>query len=339
MPDTIRTTYARLFEVRLLHHYWLDDAKTVFDSASTEPAMERRLTSYDVRRILTVQPTAATAETVAGLRGVFRMSELGFFVAVPETATVPRDAEFVFDVAAIAPRYDDYTALSLPPRPIVHVADPVDEHLVHRYRENVPELSNVGAATTGVGPAKRLYLSTPYPGGVTKSDPVESLVYADKQVRQLLDKEGLLHALGGRDALPVYVHQGDVRPIVAPPGAVGVPLRGVELTADTPDGLVAVIRLRPRPAGDNDSDFDFTTADGGVPAERPVFEVHLRNRWTYWRYRAADGSVTTPDAGPFPLTHLGNPHTGRKPPPGSLVVEPGPGSPPPITRLVSEIRS
>lgn len=338
MPDTIRTTYARLIEVRLLHHYWLDDAKKVFDSASTEPAMQRRLLTYDVRRVLSVQPTATTADAVAGLHGVFRTTGLGFLVAVPTTAIVPRDAEFTFYVAVVSPAYDDYTALSLRPRAIVQVADPVDKHLVHRYRENVPELSNLGAAATGAGTAKRLYLSRPYPGGVTKSDPVESLVYADGQVWQLLNKEGLLNPLGKTGTLPVYVHQGDVRPIVAPPGAVGVPLRGVELTTDAPDGLVAVIRLRPRPAGDTDSDFDLTTADGGVPAQRPVFEVHVRNRWTYWRYRAADGSAA-PDAGPFPLTNLGNPHTDRKPPPGSLVVEPGPGSPPPITRLVSEIRS
>lgn len=336
MAETIRTTYARLFEVRLLHHYWLDDGTTVFDSSSTAPDDLRRLLRYDVRRVFHVQPSHATEDVVAGLRGVVKTTGLGFFVAVPANATVPLDTEFTFYVAAVSGGYDDYTALSLRPRPFVDVPDPVDEHLVHRYAKDVPELSNLDAAATGTGAGKRLYLSVPYRGGVTKSDPVESLANASGTVRQLLNPQSGLVRLGEADELPVYVHQGDVRPITAPPKAIGVPARGVELASDAPHGLVAVVRLHPR-RGEDDSDFDLTTADGGVRPEPPVFEVHFRNRWTYWCYLNPDGS-TASEVGPFPLTEVGNPHTARKPPVDALVVE-RTGDPPTITRLVSEIRT
>lgn len=336
MPETIRTTYARLFEVRLLHHYWLDNGSVVFDSASAAPSDLRRLLSYDIRRLLSVQPSAATADVVAGLRGVMRMTGLGFFVAVPSTATVPLDTDLTFYVAATSPGYDEYTALTLRPRRIVEVVDPTDAHHVHRYCTNVPELSNLSGASTAMSGTKRLYLSRPYHRSTAPSDGTESLISSSKRVWQFLQDRGGLHPLGTATALPVYLHQGDVRPIIAPPASTGAPSRGVELGPDAPADLVAVLKLRPRPA--SDPDFDFTSEDGGVRTTPPVFEVHFRNRWTFWRYLASDGSMAS-EAGPFPLTHIGNPHTARKPPPEALLVEHDAGSPGTITRLVSEIRN
>ena len=45
--ETVRIGYTRLFEVRLLHHYWLDDGATVFDAIAdeavkTKPAADLR---------------------------------------------------------------------------------------------------------------------------------------------------------------------------------------------------------------------------------------------------------------------------------------------------------
>lgn len=56
--EIVRIGYTRLFEVRLLHHYWLDDGATVFDAIADEAVKSQRLLTYDVRRVLAVEPSA-----------------------------------------------------------------------------------------------------------------------------------------------------------------------------------------------------------------------------------------------------------------------------------------
>ena len=34
--EVVRIGYTRLFEVRLLHHFWLDDGATVFDAIADQ---------------------------------------------------------------------------------------------------------------------------------------------------------------------------------------------------------------------------------------------------------------------------------------------------------------
>jgi hypothetical protein len=335
--DVLRVGYTRLFEVRVLHHYWLDEAATPFDAIADDATRSRRLQGYDVRRLLSVRPSAATAATIAGLRGVFRPTTLGFLVAVPDDAVVPLDTTFEMFVTVVAPDYAGYTSLSLRPQPIVDVPDPTDDGFVHRFKANVPVLSNLTGATRGAGPATRLFLSQEYVSGVAAADGIEALVVANNTLRQLTgDPPGSpVHVLGPRTGHPVYVHQGDIPPVTPPAGAVGAPTRGIELTPDTPPGVAAVIRLTPRRT--DRAVFSFANADGTPRTPTRVFEVHLRNRWTTWRYRdRASGSVTATEAQPLPLTHHGNAGTKRKPSPTSITVERG-GSPPRITRLVSDI--
>ena len=59
MAEYIKTSYQRLFELRIIHHYWLDDGPVVFDLLS-ENKKNNRLLTYDVRSSLTISPTAAT---------------------------------------------------------------------------------------------------------------------------------------------------------------------------------------------------------------------------------------------------------------------------------------
>jgi hypothetical protein len=69
-----------------------------------------------------------------------------------------------------------------------------------------------------------------------------------------------------------------------------------------------------------------------------VFEVHLRNRWTTWQYRdQGDGSITSTETDPLPLTHFGNAGTKQKPSTAAVGVERDSGDPLKITRLVSDI--
>ena len=182
--ETVRIGYTRLFEVRLLHHYWLDDGATVFDAIADE-AKTKRLLTYDVRRLVTVEPSAATVAAIKGLRGVFRMTGLGFLVAVPDDTVVLLDTTFEFFVTRTAPDYANYTALSLRPQPIVDVTDPADTDVVHRYKANVPVLTNLTGASQGTGTDKRLFLSQPYVNGADAGDGVEALVTSGTNLRQL----------------------------------------------------------------------------------------------------------------------------------------------------------
>jgi hypothetical protein len=336
--ETVRTGYRRLFDVRLLHHYWLDDAATVFDAIADEAVKTQRLLTYDVRRLLAVEPSTATAGAIRGLRGVFRMTGLGFLVAVPDDTIVPLDTTFEFFVTVVAPDYANYTSLSLRPQPIVDVTDPADTDVIHRYKANVPVLSNGTGASQGTTADKRLFLSRPYVNGADAGDGVEALVTLGANLRQLTGDppSAPFHVLGPRANFPVYVHQGDVPPITPPAGSTGAPAQGIELATDTPPTVAAVIRLAPRRADDNA--FSFANANGTLRTPTRVFEVHLRNRWTTWQYRdQGDGSITSTETDPLPLTHFGNAGTKQKPSTAAVGVERDSGDPLKITRLVSDI--
>jgi hypothetical protein len=336
--EVVRIGYTRLFEVRLLHHYWLDDGATVFDTIANQAIKTQRLLTYDTRRLLTVEPSSATATTIAGLRGVFRMTGLGFLVAVPDDAVLRVDASFEFYVTRTAPDFANYTALSLRPQPIVHVADPADTEVIHRYKANVPVLSNLTGASQGAGLNKHLFLSRPYVNGANAGDGVEALVTSGTDLRQLTGDppSAPFQVLGPKSGHPVYVHQGDVPPITPPPGSTGAPPLGIELAADAPPAVAAVIRLTPRRADDNA--FSFANSNGAPRTPTRVFEVHLRNRWTTWRYRdQGDGSITATEADPLPLTYFGNAGTKQRPSTASVDVERDSGNPLKITRLVSDI--
>lgn len=353
MVEFLRIGYTRLFEVRVLHHYWLDQGRTVFDQIADQATKTERLLSYDVRRLLSFRPSAATAATITGLRGVFRTTGLGFLVAVPDDAKVPVDATFELFVIVSAPDYVSYTAQplarpgitlatvpALSPQPIVSVLDPVPDPLtgtrrVLRYKANVPVLSNLTGVARVAGGTTRLYLSRDYPAR-SVDDAVEALVEVNNKVQQRMGDppDAPLTEIGPTSNLPVFLHQGDVPATTPPAGSVGAPAFGIELADDTPPDVTAVIRLTPRrPTG---SPSNFADPDG-TPRAR-VFEVHLQNRWTTWRYFSKrDGSPTSPEPGPLPLTHFGNAGTKQKPSRAATGFELDTQDPPRITRLVSDI--
>ena len=218
------------------------------------------------------------------------MTGLGFLVAVPDDAVVPLDAAFEFFVTVTAPDFANYTALSLRPQPIVDVTDPADTEVIHRYKANVPVLSNLTGASQGTGADKRLFLSQPYVNGANAGDGVEALVTSGANLRQLTGDPPAapFQVLGPKSGHPVYVHQGDIAPITPPPGSTGAPPGGIELAIDTPRAVAAVIRLAPRRADD----------DG----------VQLRQRQRHAAH--AHPGVRGPPA--EPLDHLAVPQQGRR---------------------------
>ncbi|MHA6622507.1 hypothetical protein [Pseudonocardia sp. DLS-67] len=334
MVESVRTRYAGLFEVRVLHHYWLDDGEVAFDAIPDQAVRARRLRDYDVRRFLAVEPGPATAAAIAGLRGVFRTSGLGFLVAVPDDAVVAPDARFEFFLTVTAPDFSVYTAQTLRPHPVVEVTDPATR-AVHRYKADVPVLTNL----TGAARGSRLFLSREYPG---TAKAVEDIVLSDDELRQATgDATGdpptpPFRVLGPKDDHPVYVHQADAPPIVPPAGATGAPARGVALTPGAPPTVAAVVRLAAR-RGDA---FGLVRADGTPRTPAPVFEIHFQNRWTTWRYRKrSDGSVTSTEAAPRPLTHFVGAGTKRRPSTAAITVEFDGTEPAKVARLVSEIHT
>jgi hypothetical protein len=334
MTERIINGYKRLFEVRLLHHYWLDEGATVFDLIPEQAKKDTRLLQYDVRSFLAVTPTVATVKVLNGLGGVYKKTALGCLVAVPDNVVVPQDAMFELLVTIRNADFFNYTALTLRPQKIYAFYYPPEDQ-TYRYKENVPVLSNLTGASREAGGNKALFLSKEIPG-LTANDQVEALVLSGNALVQLTgDQPGAgiqqLHALA--TALPIFVHQGDAPTIVPPSGLVGVPARGVMLSNDITDDVFALLRLSAVRA--DDGDFSCIDDSGHAKTAHPVFQVRFKNRSTIWQYLNKSTEVvndTEPD--PLPLTYFGNAGTKQKPS-TSLVKAVQSGTK--ITQLVSEI--
>ena len=146
MGEHISRNYQRLFEIRLLHHYWLDEGQTVFDLITKQGKREARLLHYDVRTLLALRPTATTEQVLKGLGGLYKSTALGCIVALPRTETISSDALFEFVVTIRSREFFDYTAFTLRPQKI-HELYHLTENRLYRYKENVPVLSNVTGAS------------------------------------------------------------------------------------------------------------------------------------------------------------------------------------------------
>lgn len=69
--------YQRLCEVRILHHYLLDDPGTSFDALPAAD-QERKLRSYNTHRWLDIQADKATQQLLKDFRLVFKKTNTGF---------------------------------------------------------------------------------------------------------------------------------------------------------------------------------------------------------------------------------------------------------------------
>jgi hypothetical protein len=334
MVEPVKNIYKRLFEIRLLHHYWLDEGATVFDLIPDQEKKDKRLLSYGGRAFLAVPPTATTAKLFNGLGCVYKNTALGCVVAVPDTVVISIETEFEFVVKVSAPALFNYTSLTLQPRGIYEVYyQPEDK--TYRYKENIPVLSNRTGAKRGIGANKALYLSKEIPT-LADDDKVESLVRENNSLMQLINDqpEADLQELSAQAAdLPVFVNQGDV-PIITPPaGLTGAPQKGILLSDDIPDNVFVFIHLTA--IRSDDDDFSFIDSNGHAKTSGPVYQVRLKNRSTTWRYLDKNsGAMISSEAEPLPLTHFGNAGTKQKPSSGLVKAEMN-GSK--ISRLVSEI--
>lgn len=337
MTERITKKYHQLFEVRLLHHYWLDEGTEVFDLLSQEQR-DKRLLSYDVRSFLTITPTAATAKVLNGLGCIYKNTALGCMVAASDNAVIPADAMFEFIITVNSAAFYNYTALTLQPQKIYELYHQ-PEKKTYRYKENVPVLSNLNGASRGTGSNKTLFLSTEFLS-FTNDDKVESFGKSGGALLQLTgDNPGAntqqLNAQATDLHSPVFVHQGDISTIVPPAGLVGAPARGLLLSNDIADNVFALIRLSAIRADDNN--FSFIDGSGLAKTPNPVFQVRFKNRLTTWQYvNKKTGVLDSIEDTPLPLTYFGNAGEKQKPSDGLVkAVKDSTGNK--ITQLVSEI--
>jgi hypothetical protein len=352
MAERVVIGYKRLFEVRLLHHYWLDEGSTVFDLITDQSVKDKRLLTYDVRKFLSVAPTKATETALKGFGCIFKATALGFVVAVPAITPVPMnqinlaDATFEFVVKVQNADFFNYTALTLQKQQISEwYHQPEDK--IYRYKENVAVFSNINSASRTFGGKKILFLSQEIQSLVA-ADKVESLFKTGNILKQLISD---LHSetqdlVANADDFPAFANQRDAPDIVPPSGLSGTPLRGIELTNDLPNDIFALIRIQSLPAV---SEFKLLKElDAPNPLhlmdfQEPVFEIRFRNRSTIRKYYNKATKVPgVIEPHPLPLTFYGNAGTKQKPSEGFVKYrktkdpnEPGFSTAP--LRLVSEI--
>lgn len=333
MPERITTGVQRLFEVRVLHHYWLDDGKTVFDQLPPE-AQYGRLATYDMRRFLDVRPTDATERLLRGLGCIFVKSPTGFVVGCPRGAVLPSDAVFKFMLTVKDGGLFNYTALTLMSRKVYDIYYG-PENTAYRYKENVPLLSNLSGATRDIPPGnKLLFLSREIPP-LASTDKIEAIVKSGSALEQLISDDHSvapqqLDADAGK--LPVYLNQGDIPDIVPPAGLTGAPPQGIRLEDGITEdvfGLISIAATAP------DSAFSFVDGAGKAKTPYPVYQVRIKNRSSYWTYLdKATGAVKTTESVPLPLTCFGNAGTKQKPSVGLVKPEVSGTA---VMKLVSEI--
>lgn len=331
--ERIVNGYARLFELHLLHHYWLDEGSTVFD-AMTDVERQRRLLGYDVRKMLDLQPTPATKKIMDGVRAVFRTTALGGIVALPKGTVVPDDMTFEFTLVVRAFDFFNYTSLTTAAQTVHGLFHPPSKSTI-RFKENVAVFSNLTGTSRGVGPNRKLYLSREIPA-LGAQDKVEAIVNVGGALVQLTgDQPGAgQHQIAAVvTSAPVYAHQGDVPSIVPPAGIVGTPpAKGITLSDDVGADTYAVVRITAVRAGD----VDFSCTDGGLPrTTHPVFQIRFKNRSTVWRtFSRTDPAVVIQEGGPFPLTHTGNATATQKPSTGIVTFEKNGNA---ISKIVSNV--
>jgi hypothetical protein len=336
MAERIVSGYKKLFEVRLLHHYWLDDGKTVFDRIPGE-RKDHLFQAYDLGTFLSIAPSESTSKAMNVHGGILRNTPAGFIAAIPADASLPTDTVFEFILKVRSADFFNYTAMTLRPQPVRELwSEPGKERI--RFKENVPLYSNLTGAARGVGGGKTLFLSREIPV-LNPADKVESLIVKSGALYQLTaDSTGSglpgMQKLGNdKTTLPVFANQGDVPVIVAPEGVTGAPARGIILTGEIPDDVFALVRLFA--IRNSDDDFSFTDGKGLAKPTPPVFHLRFKNRQTWWK-RIDRNRKETLSAEPLPLTFFGNASgTGQKPSAGVVKAEKDDKNN--ITRLVSEI--
>ena len=311
MAERIVNGFMRLFEVRLLHHYWLDDGSALFDSLP-ENRKTKLLLSYDSRSFITVTPTPSTANRLKAYRAIFKNTAPGFIVAVPRAVLIPDNEIFSFVITINDADFYKYTSLTFINRKIYECYyEPEDKIL--RYKANVPVFSNLTGVSRGINPDKLLFLSKEIPASAA-ADKVEYLNITGNALFQLTSSQPGATKLKLNPVaanMPVFVHQNDSPAIVPPAGLTGTPDKGILLTSEIPDNIFGLINI----TATNPIDNDFSCTSAGIAKNTcPVFQIRFKNRLAVWKYlNKNNGAPISESSTPLPLTGNGNAGIKMKP--------------------------
>lgn len=312
MTERIAIKYVRLFELRLLHHYWLDDGATIFD-ALPESLKTQRLLTYEFGQLFTVTPTKTSEKLLRQFKCLYKNTSLGCFVSAPAGVALPTDFKLEFMLTVKAPTLLNYTAFTLASQKIYELFNSVDNK-IYRYKENVAAFSNLTGASRGSGINKILYLSKEFKA-LAPADRVESLYKIGSALMQLNSDQPDANPLQihpNVTSSPVFANQGDAPVIVPPSGLSDVPSRGVVLSGDIADDIFALIQLAALNA--TDADYSFIDSAGLAKTLCPVYQIRFKNRATTRKYiKKQTGLVNSMDANSTPLTFYGNAGVKQKP--------------------------
>ena len=336
MAEQHAHAYSTLFEVRLLHHYWLDEGKTLFGRLPDEK-QKPRLLNYDIGVFLEIAPTPRTGQMLKTCRAFWSKTKTGFIVATSGEALIPAGTVLEWSLRVIDPDFFNYTAQTLRPQAIRECYT-ADKSARYRFRENVPVFTNLTGASRGSGENKMLYLSREI-APLDAGEQAEALFDLDGALCQLTaDQSGETPVYQTLDAdkaaMPAFASQRDVPEIMPPAGVTDAPSRGILLDDGVSGDLFAMVRIAA--ARGDDGDFSIIDSEGKPLASAPVFHLRLQNRRTWWRWIGRDGSESL-SAEPLPLTFYGNASgtQGIKPSVSSFRAEPDGENA--VARLVSEI--
>ena len=311
MTERIVNGYKRLFEVQLLHHYWLDDASVLFDTLP-ESRKNKLLLAYDSRSFLEIKPAPSTVNKLKAFRGIFKSTAPGFVVAVPKAVVIPDNEVFSFVISITDADFYKYTSLTFLNRKIYELYYQPEDKIL-RYKENVQVFSNLTGVSRGVNPDKSLFLSSEIPGS-SVSDKAEFLNITGGSLFQLTSSQpGAAKVKLNNVAanMPVFVHQNDSPVIVPPVGLTGNPAKGVLLSSEIPDNVFGIVNI----TATNSLNSDYSCTSAGVAKEAcPVFQVRFKNRLAVWKYLNKNNGVPISESStPLPLTFNGNAGIKKKP--------------------------
>ena len=114
-------SYKILFEVKILHHYFLNKINDVFDNMTPSGKAEA-LRGYDVRDFISIEPTGTTAATLSKQHCIYRNTPTGLIVGLQATKSGSKffpaiplsdDLRFTFRLRFIDTYFTNYTALPL----------------------------------------------------------------------------------------------------------------------------------------------------------------------------------------------------------------------------------
>ena len=155
MAESVSTGYKRLFEVRILHHYWLDEGVTIFDSLS-DAAKMKKLLNYSLNGFLQVKPLPKTASVLTGIKAIAKQTTHGIVVVVPDDVIIPDDTQLVFTIEITDASFFRYSSLTLQNRKIFECYSP-GEDKIYRFKENVPVFSNLTGVQEVQAPASNFF--------------------------------------------------------------------------------------------------------------------------------------------------------------------------------------